>query len=128
MTSHVLHFEIPIDDPARAAGFYARVFGWTVDQWGPIPYWPMTTGEEPGPGAEGALAPRADTPEGVIVYVGVDDINDALASVVQEGGSVVAEKTPIPTIGWTARFRDTEGNLVGLFQTDETAGMPDAPG
>jgi uncharacterized protein len=34
------------------------------------------------------------------------------------GGTLVTEKLPIPAMGWSARFRDTEGNLIGLFQMD----------
>ncbi|HEU4948252.1 MAG TPA: VOC family protein [Kribbella sp.] len=129
MTSRVLHFEIPIDDPDRAGAFYREVFGWNVEKWGPIDYWTMTTGAEPGPGAEGALTPRAEAPEGVIVYVGVDDIDRAMAEVTEAGGTLLTEKMPIPTIGWSARIRDTEGNLIGLFQTDPTVAMPEgAPG
>lgn len=129
MTSRVLHFEIPIDDPDRAGAFYREVFGWNVEKWGPIDYWTMTTGAEPGPGAEGALTPRAEAPEGVIVYVGVEDIDRAMAEVTEAGGTLLTEKMPIPTIGWSARIRDTEGNLIGLFQTDPTVAMPEgAPG
>lgn len=122
MASRVVHFEIPIDDPDRAGGFYGKVFGWNVAKWGPADYWTMTTGEEPGIGAEGALIPRAEASDGVLVYVGVDDIDRALAGVRDSGGSVVTDKTPIPAMGWSARFRDTEGNVVGLFQEDAAAG------
>lgn len=120
-----MHFEIPIDDADRAGAFYASVFGWTVTKWGPVDYWTMTTGAEPGPGAEGALAPRADFPEGVLVYVGVDDIDVAMASVTASGGTVLTEKMPVPTVGWMAHFRDSEGNRVGLFQADDTVPMPE---
>jgi predicted enzyme related to lactoylglutathione lyase len=84
----------------------------------------MTTGEEPRPGAEGALTPRTDAPEGVVIYVGVDDIEAALTRIRGAGGTAVTGKQPIPTVGWTARFRDTEGNLVGLFQPDPTVPFP----
>ena len=84
------------------------MFGWTVAKWGPVDYWTMTTGAEPGPGAEGALTPRAEAPEGVVVYVGVEDIDRALVGVQDAGGTVVNGKMPIPTVGWSARFRDTE--------------------
>jgi predicted enzyme related to lactoylglutathione lyase len=118
MTSRVVHFEIPIDDPDRAGAFYREIFGWNVAKWGPIEYWTMTTGAEPGPGAEGALTPRAEAPEGVVVYIGVDEIDHAMAKVKDAGGTLVTEKLPIPAMGWSARFRDTEGNLIGLFQMD----------
>ena len=127
MTSRVIHFDIPIDDPARAGAFYSSVFDWTVTPWGPIPYWPMTTGAEPGPGAEGALAPRADAPEGVVVYISVDDIDEALARVTAAGGVIDSGRMPVPTIGWTARVRDTEGTLIGLIQEDPSVPLPGAP-
>lgn len=121
MTSRVVHFEIPIDDPDRAGAFYRTAFGWNVVKWGPVDYWTMTTGAPPGPGAEGALTPRAEAPEGVLVYVGVDDIEAAMRSIEQAGGTLLTARMPIPGVGWSARCRDTEGNVIGLFQADETA-------
>ncbi|WP_281401134.1 VOC family protein [Actinokineospora xionganensis] len=32
---------------------------------------------------------------------------------------------PIPSIGWSAHVRDTEGNLIGLFQGDENVPVPE---
>lgn len=125
MTSRVIHFEIPIDDPDRAGAFYRRVFGWEAAKWGPVDYWTMATGAEPGPGAEGALAPRRDAPEGVVVYIGVDDIDAAMSRVAEAGGTLLTGKMPIPTMGFSAHFRDSEGNLVGLFQADESVPMPE---
>ena len=122
MASRVVHFEIPVDDPDRAGAFYSTVFGWGVERWGPVEYWNLTTGETGGPGAEGALRPRADGPEGVTVYVGVEDIDAALAAVESAGGQRVVDKVPIPTMGWSAHVRDTEGNVIGLFQPDPSAG------
>jgi predicted enzyme related to lactoylglutathione lyase len=29
----VVYFEIPADDPERAAKFYKEVFGWKIDKW-----------------------------------------------------------------------------------------------
>jgi catechol 2,3-dioxygenase-like lactoylglutathione lyase family enzyme len=46
-----IHFELNADDPERAAQFYRRVFGWTIDKWdGPEDYWLVTTGPESEPG------------------------------------------------------------------------------
>ncbi len=30
--SRVVHFEIPTDNPERAAGFYREVFGWQIQK------------------------------------------------------------------------------------------------
>jgi uncharacterized protein len=122
MVNRVVHFEIPVDDPGRAGEFYRSVFGWGVERWGPMEYWNLTTGETGGPGAEGALKPRAEGPEGVTVYVGVDDIDAALVGVEAAGGARVTDKMPIPTMGWSAHVRDSEGNLIGLFQPDPAVG------
>jgi hypothetical protein len=37
--SKVVHFEIPIDDPDRAAGFYRDALGWDISRFGDEPYW-----------------------------------------------------------------------------------------
>jgi uncharacterized protein len=121
MVNRVVHFEVPVDDADRAGAFYRAAFDWRVDQWGDVPYWPMTTGEPPGIGAEGALTPRSDAPEGVLVYVQVDDIDPALERIRSAGGAVVAGRTAIPGTGWFATFRDPEGNLLGLYQNDPPA-------
>ncbi|MET3767822.1 putative enzyme related to lactoylglutathione lyase [Marisediminicola sp. UYEF4] len=125
MTSRVVHFEIPIDDPERAGAFYRDVFGWEVTKWGPVDYWTMTTGAALGPGAEGALAPRSDAPEGVVIYIGVADIDAAMTKVADAGGTLLTEKMQIPTFRWSAHFRDPDGNMVGLFQQDPDVPMPD---
>ena len=117
MVSRVLHFEIPVDDPERAGAFYSAVFSWNVDRWGPLEYWNLSTGEPPGVGAEGALSRRTEEVPGVVVYVGVDDIDDALDRVKRAGCTPLTEKMPIPTVGWSAHVRDTE-DLIGLFQPD----------
>ncbi|MGB3171437.1 MAG: VOC family protein [Rhodococcus sp. (in: high G+C Gram-positive bacteria)] len=124
MVSRVVHFDVPIDDPGRAGAFYRDVFDWNVEQWGPSAYWMMTTGQEGGPGAEGALAPRADNPEGVVVYISVEEIDVALDNIKKAGGTPVTAKVPIHNTGWSAHFRDSEGNLIGLFQADPTVQLP----
>lgn len=114
----VVHFDIPIDDPDRAITFYRDVFGWRVERWGDVPYWMLTTGRSGGPGAEGALTLRSEAPEGVVVYMDVDDIDQTLRRVEEAGGDAVGEKSAIPSIGWSAHARDSEGNVIGLFQRD----------
>ena len=124
MTSRVIHFEIPVDDPDRAARFYGDVFGWSVNKWGPVDYWTMTTGDAPGPGAEGALTPRSEAPGGVLIYISVPDIDEAIGRVRAAGGEALTTSLPVPGMGWMARIRDPEGNVVGLFHEDPAA----APG
>ena len=40
MDHTVVHFEIPADDPERAAKFYRELFGWEIKHMGgPMDYW-----------------------------------------------------------------------------------------
>ncbi|HEY7224165.1 MAG TPA: VOC family protein [Micromonosporaceae bacterium] len=116
MAGRVVHFEIPIDEAERAGEFYRNVFGWKVEQWGDVDYWTASGGS--GDGASGALTPRKSAPEGVLVYVSVDDIDATLDRVKQAGGAPLTARMPIPSMGWSAQFRDSEGNQIGLFQHD----------
>ncbi len=61
-------------------------------------------------------------------YISVDDIDTALEVVEAAGGSRLSERMPIPGVGWSAFFQDTEGNRAGLFQEDPDAPMPEGMG
>ncbi|MGP4002529.1 VOC family protein [Streptomyces sp. 8N706] len=122
-----VHFEIHADDVERARTFYTSVFGWSIDQWGDQPYWIVRTGDE-SPGIDGGLMPRQgaapsdDTPvSSFVVTVGVEALDASIASVERHGGRIATPKMAVPTIGWLAYCRDTEGNILGMLQPDESA-------
>ncbi len=117
MVDKAVHFDIPVDDGDRAVRFYSQAFGWDLQRWGGMDYWPMAPAD--GPGIGGALGMRSDEAPGVVLYLGVDDIDAALERVEAAGGRRLGDKAAIPTVGWTAQFQDTEGNRMGLFQSDE---------
>lgn len=56
--SKIVHFEIPIDDAARASAFYREVLGWEISDLGDQPYWLVRGGADDEPGANGALVGR----------------------------------------------------------------------
>jgi uncharacterized protein len=123
----VVHFEIPVDDRARAKEFYASVFDWDVedqDMGGGSVYTTVGTVEvddkmtpkEPGAINGGLMDRTKDTPAPVIT-VGVDAIDDSLKKVEASGGSTITPRTPIPNMGAFAYFKDSEGNVVGLWET-----------
>jgi len=123
--SRVIHFEIRVDSPRRAIKFYTEVFGWKIDQWkgpqGPIDFWLVTTGKEPEPGIDGALAPRGHHPEPTVNTISVPSIDEYMAKIKAAGGQVLTPKMPIPTIGWFATCKDSEGNTFGIMQSDPKA-------
>ncbi len=120
----IVHFEIPVDDPKRAARFYQDVLGWEVSQYGSEPYWLVRAGGEGEPGADGALVGREELHRSPVVIAGVADIDDTLSRVQSSGGEVLQGKLPIPGMGWSAYIRDPEGNTIGFFQGDASAAAP----
>jgi predicted enzyme related to lactoylglutathione lyase len=122
----VVHFELPFDDAARANQFYADVFGWESSKFegGPEDYYLQQTGGDDEPyGIGGALIERAAALNrgGTLVVLGVDDLDAYIGKVTAAGAEIVTPRTPIPGVGYFANFRDTEGNVVGMFQDDNGA-------
>jgi predicted enzyme related to lactoylglutathione lyase len=119
MEGQLVHFELPAEDAGRAKEFWKSLFGWKFREWsGPVEYH-MLEGMEPG----GAIYPSDEPGTGPIVYFGTSDIDASIARARELGGSA-EDKQPIPTIGWFARCRDTEGNAFSLFQSDESVPAP----
>lgn len=122
MPSRPSHFEIPVEDPDRAEKFYGAVFGWSFERYPGAPqYYGMATTGDDEPGINGALFQR-DADSETTLTMSVDSIEGTLKTIEAEGGSVVQGKTPIPGMGWFATCKDTEGNKIGLFTTDPSAG------
>ena len=123
MPSRPTHFEIPVDDPDRAEKFYASVFGWTFERYPGAPqYYGMATTGDSNPGINGALFQRGSDSETTLT-MSVDSIEETTKTILAEGGKLVQDKTPIPSMGWFATFEDTEGNKFGLFTNDPNASM-----
>jgi len=53
--------------------------------------------------------------------VDVVDVVTAVAKAVELGGTIALPKMPIPTMGWLAYGKDTEGNLFGMMAMDPNA-------
>lgn len=124
----VQHFEIPADDIDRAKKFYETTFGWGMKDW-PMADGSTYTGIYTGPVDEqnmwkepgfinGGMFKRggefaATSP--VITPV-VADLEATLEKVVASGGSIVAGKKEVPGMGFYAYVKDTEGNVIGVWQ------------
>ena len=121
MPDRPTHFEIPVDDPDRAEQFYAAAFGWTFDRYPGAPsYYGMANTGDTNPGINGALFQRNEN-AGTTITMSVDSIEDSIAKIKAAGGSLIQEKMPIPTMGYFATCKDTEGNTIGLFTNDPKA-------
>lgn len=116
--NRVIHFEIHCDNPERAAKFYTDVFGWKVNRWdgGGEPYWLAETGDASQPGINGGLMKRRDPSGAVYNTLAVDSIDEHTKKIVDNGGVQVVPKMLFPTAGYLAYFKDTEGNIFGIWE------------
>lgn len=115
----VVHFEIPADDPERAAKFYEDVFGWEINKWeGPFDYWLVTTGPEDEPGINGAIMTR-EMGDTVRNTIGVESIDEYITKIQENGGKMLTEKNTIPGVGSMAAFQDTEGNITVVIEPEQ---------
>lgn len=123
-----IHFEIHAADPQRAIAFYTALFGWKFEQWAGQPYWLVMTGDKSTPGIDGGLLPRrGEVPaemaavNAFVCTIDVPDVDASSKRVVELGGTIALPKMPIPTVGWLAYGKDTEGNLFGMMTMDANA-------
>ncbi len=124
MSGKVVHFEIPFDDNERGIGFYRDVFGWQIMPMPEMDYTIVSTGpmsdqgmpSEPGY-IGGGMFKREDDLKAPVVTIDVDDIEAALAKIEASGGSTVRAKMEVGDMGFAAYFTDSEGNLLGLWQS-----------
>lgn len=110
----ITHIDIPVADTARATEFYRRLFGWEIAEIPGYEGYPMW--QAPNTISGGGLAPRSDDFTVPRSYVEVDSIDDVLALVREQGGTVVMDKTPISETSWYASFTDLDGNELGLYE------------
>jgi len=128
----VTHFQMPADDKKRVAGFYSKVFGWSLNQLGPEmgDYMLARTTEtddkgmpkKPGTINGGFFTPTDDpNSRRVTVVIAVEDIRKSMEKIKAAGGTMaMSEPDKIPGVGLFATFKDTEGNFVAML---EPAGM-----
>lgn len=123
MQSRVVHFEVPFEDGDRARSFYHEIFGWAIDEMPEMDYTVVSTGpthngmpSEPGY-INGGMFDRATASlPGPVVIVEVESIDDTLKEVAGHGGSTVEGRMPVGDMGFAAYFKDTEGNVMGLWE------------
>ena len=119
----VVHFEIPADDVERAKKFYKKVFDWKMESFPDMEYTMIqtTTVDEnhmpTEPGAiNGGMMKRQDPVKCPVITIDVQNIEETMKNVIKMGGELVRGKIQVGDMGYAAYFKDTEGNIIGLWQ------------
>ena len=119
--ANVERFTINANNVTRARRFYADVFQWKFEPWGPPDFFVITTGNAEAPGIKGALRKRHEIIPGRPIHgfecsISVEDIKVTVSAIKAHGGKIVVPKTRIPGVGTLVMFEDTEGNIVTAIQ------------
>jgi len=128
----VCWLEIPAIDFDRAKTFYGTLFGWEFsrpsemgmeDDGSYITFHKKGTSVHGGftkvSSAEKLVSPREADCVAVRATICVEEVEKALEDVKRHGGEVVRPKTEIGNnVGYTGLFRDTEGNINGVWSKE----------
>ena len=119
----VVHFEIPADNLARAKKFYNTVFGWKMNEIPEMEYVMVGTVESDENGIpketgaiNGGMLERQDPVKSPVITINVKNIDQAAEAIEKNGGKIVRPKMAVGDMGYAAYFKDTEGNVIGLWQ------------
>jgi uncharacterized protein len=122
MSHPVVHFEIIGSDPARLRGFFGELFGWHYE---PTPvaaavsepdnygFVELLTASD-GSGIRGGVGGGPAYDSHALFYVGVPDVEHALARAESLGGTRTMGPQTSPAGLVVGHFTDPEGNLIGL--------------
>jgi uncharacterized protein len=102
------YLQIPAVDVMQSAAFYEKIFGWKIER-------PYPSFEAPGLIGQWVDDRPPAAEAGLLAWINVDRIDDALELVRTNGGQVLA---PPSADGprWLATIRDPGGNVLGLAQ------------
>ena len=119
MAGGLCWFEIPALDWRRATDFYEAVFQitTTLEDIGDGNRKSLLPPEMGVPGAISCGSDWTPSADGIVVYFDAgDDLQVVLDRVEPAGGHIIEPKQTVDaTSGYWARFRDTEGNVIGLL-------------
>ena len=110
LENRIDYVEIPVTDPAKAKEFFAALFGWEFQEWGPD-YLSFNDGR-----LDGGMF-RAELPapaSGVLLIFYSEDLVRDMARVTDLGGTISKEIFEFPG-GRRFHFRDTGGNEYAMW-------------
>ncbi len=114
----VVHFEVIGKDGEKLRSYYSELFDWKIDADNEMNYGIVSREENLAPdgmGIGGGIAQGPDGYEGhVMFYVGVPDVEAALAKAESLGGTRIMGPETIMGSMVLGHFTDPEGHLIGL--------------
>jgi predicted enzyme related to lactoylglutathione lyase len=123
----VVHFEIPAANVERARKFYKNVFQWKITPVPEMNYTMLNTAptgknmrSKVAGTINGGMMKRSARVSAPVIYMDVKDIDASMAKIKRSGGKIVMPKQKVPGVGFTAYVKDTENNVIGLWQASRS--------
>jgi predicted enzyme related to lactoylglutathione lyase len=114
------HIDVLTGDHARSRKFYEDVFGWQFEGYPGTEIIGIKTSEDGIESNIGGLAEEigAQPPAsiGTIPYILAPEMDATLAAIERAGGEILLRTTDLMGYGDLARFRDPDGNVIGLWR------------
>lgn len=121
----VIHFEVPVRKAKinKTRRFYEDVFGWKIEKVKGVDYWMVETGktnpktrrmEKKGMINGGIMKRRSE--QGPVIVLEVKSIKNHLRKAEARGAKIIMPATEVMGMGWNARIKDPDGNIIGLWQ------------
>jgi uncharacterized protein len=118
MANPFVHIELHTKNVDGSKRFYARMFGWKMEEFPAMDYTIIDVGEGTGGGM--MKNPIPDDPDNWLPYVPVDDVAASVKKAVSLGATVARDVTEVPGMGWFSVIIDPTGAAFGLWQPKET--------
>jgi uncharacterized protein len=121
MGQPVVHFEIIGKDAKKLQSYYSELFGWKIDADNPMNYGIVQRDgnvSDDGIGIGGGVGTGPEGYSGhVTFYIGVPDVEAALAKAESLGGTRTMGPDKVMDTIEIGLFQDPEGHLVGVVNT-----------
>jgi predicted enzyme related to lactoylglutathione lyase len=120
---NVIHFEIPVSNLNRAQKFYKEAFKWKMKPMPKMSYTILWTSEtdkkgmvkKPG-SINGGMMMRNKMINSPVITIAVKNIDKSCKDIRNLGGKILMDKKPVGNMGFIAYFKDSEQNIIGLWQ------------
>lgn len=117
----VTQWQILSKNPGPHAAFYARVFGWSVNDDNPLGYRAVDTGS-PGRGIPGGFWPAPPEAHAFVqLFIEVEDVAATIATTQALGGGVIIPAQVLPDGQEMAILLDPEGVSFGVVRPARAA-------
>ena len=120
-------YDLMTTDTEQGKAFYTALFGWGTQAWdGPMVY-DMWTNQGTPMGGIMELpedARRGGAPAHWLAYIGVEDLEAAVASAKSLGGTVLVDLTEIPSAGAFAVLADPQGAAFAMYLSGADSPTP----